>query len=362
MPEPRELLDQPKAVREGETLDVEALAAWLEVEAGTVEVLQFPAGYSNLTYMLQVGERELVLRRPPFGDTVASGHDMQREYSVLSKLAPVYPLAPEPIGYCDDPAILGAPFYVMERIRGVIIRRRPPKGMTISPERARALSTALIDGLAELHGIDWRAIGLGDLGKPAGYARRQIEGWTRRWNRAKTDEVPALDVVAAWLDARQGDDDAANGGLGPALIHNDYKYDNVVLKLGDDGRDAIVGVLDWEMATIGSPLMDLGTTLGYWVDRDDDARLQGLAFGPTNLPGSLTRAELVDRYQAQSGREVGDPVFYRVFGLFKIAVIIQQIYARFKQGSTRDPRFEALGYFVTVLAEVASDAIDRDRA
>lgn len=356
------LIDRPKGVRAGEELDVDALAAWLRANTEllgddeSVSVRQFPSGYSNLTYMLRLGGSEAVLRRPPFGNTVATGHDMSREYTVLSKLAPVYALAPRPLAWCEDESVLGAPFYLMERRRGVIIRRRPPKGVSIDEPTARALSNALIDGLAQLHTIDWQAAGLGEFGKPQGYARRQVEGWTRRWSRAKTAEVPELDAVAAWLDAQLPADADADA----ALIHNDYKYDNVLLDAGSlqGGEVGIAAVLDWEMATIGSPRMDLGTSLGYWVERGDDERLQGLAFGPTNLPGSLTRAELVDRYQARSGVAVGSALYYRVFGLFKIAVILQQIYARFERGSTQDPRFAALGYFVTLLAEVASKAID----
>ena len=354
------LIDQPRAVREGEGFDVAALTAWLRANTAligpgqAVEVEQFPSGYSNLTYMLRVGETELVLRRPPFGNTVKTGHDMHREFTVLTKLAPIYPLAPRPEAYCEDPSVIGAAFYVMERRRGIVIRRRPPKGMVIDADTGRRLSTALIDALAELHGLDVAAAGLTELGRPEGYARRQVEGWTRRWNAAKTDEVPTLDAVAAWLAEAL----PANADADAALIHNDYKYDNVLLDADEPGR--ILAVLDWEMATIGSPRMDLGTTLGYWVEAGDDARMQGLAFGPTNLPGSLTRAELVDRYQERTGLEVGDATYYRVFGLFKIAVIVQQIYARYKTGSTQDPRFAALGYFVTMLGEVADQAATRN--
>lgn len=355
-----EWIDQPKPVREGEALDVAALEAWLRAHtdllAGTdarVELLQFPSGYSNLTYLLRIGATELVLRRPPFGNTVESGHDMHREYAVLSKLAPIYPLAPRPLAYCDHAEPLGAPFYLMERRRGVVIRRQLPKGMRLDQAGARRLSSALIDGLAQLHRLDWKAAGLTDLGKPEGYARRQVEGWTRRWQAAKTDELPRLDAIAAWLAAEL----PADADTDAALIHNDYKYDNLLLDADDPAR--MVAVLDWEMATIGSPRMDLGTTLGYWVEASDDARLQGLAFGPTNVPGSLTRAELIDRYQQASGIEVGDGSYYRVFGLFKIAVILQQIYARYRKGSTHDQRFAALGYFVTMLAEVAEAAVER---
>ena len=353
------LIDRPKSVREGEDLDVDALEAWLRANTqllgprDEVAILQFPSGYSNLTYLLRLGETETVLRRPPFGNTVKSGHDMSREHRVLSTLAPVYPLAPRPLAHCEDEAVLGAPFYLMERRRGTIIRRKPPRGMKLDPARARALAFALIDGLADLHAIDWRGIGLDDFGKPEGYAQRQVEGWTRRWTKAKTDELPKLDAIADWLARTL----PADADADPALIHNDYKYDNVLL---DPESLQINAVLDWEMATIGSPRMDLGTTLAYWVELGDSPQLQGLAFGPTNLPGSPTRLELIERYQERSGIELSSATYYRVFGLFKIAVILQQIYARFKKGSTQDPRFAALGYFVTLLAETASDAIEAD--
>jgi aminoglycoside phosphotransferase (APT) family kinase protein len=360
------LIDRAKSVRDGEELDREALAAWLRahttlLESGAgkaeqVTVLQFPSGYSNLTYLLKIGDTEVVLRRPPFGNTVKSGHDMGREFTVLSKLAPVYPLAPRPLAYCEDAAVIGAPFYLMERRYGIIIRRQPPKGMRIDETTARTLAFALIDGLADLHKIDWRGIGLAEFGKPEGYASRQVEGWTRRWNQAKTEDNPKLDAVAAWLAARLPADADSN----PALIHNDYKYDNVLLDGpgGGSGDVHVNAVLDWEMATIGSPRMDLGTTLGYWVEAGDDPRMQGLAFGPTNIPGSPTRAELVDRYQERSGIHVGNADYYRVFGLFKIAVILQQIYARYRKGTTADPRFAALGYFVTLLAEAADGLVE----
>jgi aminoglycoside phosphotransferase (APT) family kinase protein len=301
-----------------------------------------------------LGTEEAVLRRPPFGNTVKSGHDMGREYRVLSALAPVYPLAPRPLAYCDDVSVIGAPFYLMERRSGIVIRRQVPTGMRLDETTARSLAFALIDGLADLHKIDWRGIGLGEFGKPEGYAGRQIEGWTRRWDQAKTEDNTKLDAVASWLAAHLPADADSN----PALIHNDYKYDNVLLDAAStSGEVNVNAVLDWEMATIGSPRMDVGTTLGYWVEAGDDQRLQTLSFGPTNLPGSPTRAELVDRYQERSGIVVGNVDYYRVFGLFKIAVILQQIYARYRKGSTADPRFAALGYFVGLLAETADGIV-----
>ena len=352
-------LDAAAPIREGERLDDATLAkleAWLRERAplrntsGDLEVLQFRAGYSNLTYLLRLGERELVLRRPPYGAKIKSGHDMSREYNVLSKLAPAWPKAPAPLAYCEDAELLGAPFYVMERLQGIILRRSLPKGLAYDEAGARALSESLIDGLAELHGLDYAAAGLAELGRPEGYVSRQVEGWTARYHKAKTDEHAPLEAAMEWL-ARSMPAEA-----GATLIHNDYKYDNVVLDPGEPTR--IIGVLDWEMCTLGDPLMDLGTTLGYWVEAGDDPRARMMAFGPTQIPGSLTRAELVARYAEKTGREIEDPVFYYVFGLFKIAVIIQQIYARYKKGLTKDPRFAPLGHFVGLLGEVAAARID----
>jgi aminoglycoside phosphotransferase (APT) family kinase protein len=352
-----EELDQPVPVRPGEELPVAELEAYLLRElpdlsvAGPLVVEQFPQGHSNLTYLLRLGENELVLRRGPFGNPVKTAHDMSREYRVLSKLWPVYPPAPRPLLFCEDSAVMDAPFYVMERRRGVILRRQPPPGLAIDPPTARRLSTALIDGLADLHVLDYRAAGLGDLGKPEGYVNRQVAGWTERYAKARTDDLPAMDRMAGWLAGRLPRES------GFALIHNDFKYDNLVLDPGDLTR--VVAVLDWEMATVGDPLMDLGTTLGYWVETDDPPSLLRNATGPTALPGTLTRRELVERYAGRTGRDVADVLFYYGFGLYKIAVIVQQIYARYVRGHTRDPRFARLNDLVAVLADQAVRAVDR---
>jgi aminoglycoside phosphotransferase (APT) family kinase protein len=345
-------LDATAAVRAGEELPA-ALEGYLRQHlagvSGPFTVEQFAHGHSNLTYLIRLGNAEWVLRRPPFGNQVKSAHDMGREYRVLSKLWAVYPPAPRPVLYCGDPAIVGAPFYVMERRRGIVLRRQLSSRVAIDPAMARRLSTALIDNLALLHGLDYRAAGLGDLGRPEGYVSRQVRGWTERYTRARTDDLPAIERVAGWLAARLPPESGAG------LVHNDYKYDNLVLAPGDLTR--IVAVLDWEMATVGDPLMDLGTTLGYWVEAGDPLPLQHAAFGPTALPGSLTRQELTARYAEQTGRDVGDVVYYYAFGLFKIAVIIQQIYARYVRGHTRDARFAQLSEVVAVLAEQADRAI-----
>ena len=349
--------DQPTAVRTGEALDAERLQAYLSERlpgaGGTLVVEQFPSGFSNLTYLIRLADRALVLRRPPFGANIKSAHDMGREYRILSHLSPVYPKVPKPLLYCDDASVLGAPFYVMERVEGIILRSKMPQDMIPPPERMARIAEAFVDTFAELHAVDYEAAGLAELGRPQGYVQRQIEGWTRRYHRARTDEVPEIERAAQWLaEHRPSEADAA-------LIHNDFKYDNLVLAPDDWGR--VIAVLDWEMATVGDPLMDLGTTLGYWVDADDPPAMEQLGLSPTTLPGNPTRAELVERYAQKSGRDVGRVVFYYVYGLFKLAVIIQQIYHRYKQGHTQDPRFSRLIDNVRGCGHVATQAIEKGR-
>jgi aminoglycoside phosphotransferase (APT) family kinase protein len=354
-------VDSTRPVRPGEEIDAAALAAWLaprlpEVE-GPIAIEQFPGGHSNLTYLLRLGDRELVLRRPPFGSKVKTAHDMGREYRVLSRLHAAYPKAPRALLHCDDPEVIGAPFYIMERVRGVILRRREaPAGFDLPPERMRAISEAAVEGLAELHAVDLRAAGLEGLGHPQGYVARQVEGWTGRWLASRTDDVPDLDRAAAWLAANQPPQTPASGA---ALLHNDYKYDNLVLHPEEPSR--IVAVLDWEMATVGDPLMDLGTSLGYWMDPDDAPDLRLLPAGPTTLPGNLSRAGVVERYAEFSGRDISGILFYYVYGVFKIAVIAQQIYYRYQQGLTRDERFAAMIGAVRVLGRIAAKALDKGR-
>lgn len=342
-------------VRAGEELSIPALEAYLSEHlpdaSGSLSVEQFPHGHSNLTYLLRRGNREFVLRRPPFGNQVKTAHDMGREFRVLSKLSAVYPPAPRPLLYCDDTSLLGAPFYVMERRRGVILRRAETPGLTIEPPAARRLSAALIDNLALLHALKYKTAGLADLGKPEGYVGRQVTGWITRYAHARTDDVSEMERTATWLAEHMPVESGA------ALIHNDYKYDNLVLDPDDPTR--IVAVLDWEMATIGDPLMDLGTTLGYWVEANDSEEVRAGAFGPTALPGSLTRRELVDRYAEKTGRDVSGILFHYCFGLYKIAVIVQQIYARYIRGHTRDSRFARLNERVAALSRQAIRALDR---
>jgi aminoglycoside phosphotransferase (APT) family kinase protein len=349
-------VDAARQVRQGEALDMDALSACLRDHlpqlTGDLVVEQFPSGHSNLTYLLRVGQDELVLRRPPFGAKIKSAHDMGREHRILSGLHKVYPKVPRPLLYVEDEAVLGAPFYVMERLRGVI-----PRGMKpipgLDPQGMRLTCQALVDELVAIHGVDLEAAGLQDLGRPQGYVRRQVQGWSRRYRDAQTEEIPQMEALATWLDQNQPSEVAAT------LIHNDYKYDNVVFDPQDMSR--IIGVLDWEMATVGDPLMDLGTTLGYWIEPGDLEHLGALPFGPTALPGNLNRREVVLRYAETSGRDIDDALFYYVYALFKIATILQQIYARYHKGLTQDPRFAMFIYGVKLLAQTATHAVDKGR-
>jgi aminoglycoside phosphotransferase (APT) family kinase protein len=337
--------DQASAVRPGEELDLAKLEPFLRshfpAEAGMLAVRQFPSGHSNLTYSVYLGARELVLRRPPFGSKVKTAHDMGREFRVLSKLHPAYSPAPEVLLYCDDDSILGAPFYVMEPIRGIILRRNLPAGLEFSAETARRLSESFLDNLALLHGLDYVAIGLADLGKPQGYLERQVRGWTERYFGSKTHDYPEVEKISVWMAEHVPSTSEA------ALIHNDYKYDNVVLDPNDLTK--VVGVLDWEMSTIGDPLSDLGTALAYWIDAQDPEELQKIRWGPTTVSGSITRAELLHRYAHATGRDVSSMDFYLTFARFKIAVIIQQIYYRYHVGLTKDERFASMPGLVAPL-------------
>jgi aminoglycoside phosphotransferase (APT) family kinase protein len=351
------LVDQPRAVRPGEEIDASALDGYLSRAlpelTGALTVEQFPRGFSNLTYLVVKGGRELVLRRPPPGAAIKSAHDMGREHRILSALAPVYVKSPRPLSYCEDPSVLGAPFYLMERVRGVILRGGTAAEALAADER-RAISEALVDALAELHALDHRRPGLAELGHGEGYVERQVKGWTARYQAARTGDVPAMEQVAPWLAAHQ----PPAGDL--ALIHNDFKHDNVVL---DPARvDRVVAVLDWEMATVGDPLMDLGTTLAYWVDPDDPPALRAAGFvDVTSQPGSLRRREVAGRYARATGRDLARLPFYYAFGLFKVAVIAQQIYARFVQGHTRDPRFARLDAAVAACASAAARVAETGR-
>jgi len=345
-----DLSDRAVGIREGEELDVQKVGEFLKDSisglSGDLVVEQFPSGFSNLTYLIRVGNREMVLRRPPFGRKAKSAHDMGREYKILSALDGVYPYTPTPLLYTEDAGVMGCPFYVMERIPGIILRKELPRGLDLTPGQGRALCHRLMDVLCELHAIDYKAVGLHDFGKPEGYVRRQVEGWSERYRQARTPDAPTFESFMKWLAERIPGESSRY-----SVIHNDYKFDNVVLSLQDPLK--IIGVLDWEMATIGDPLMDLGCSLAYWVHPSDSPGVQAASMMVTHMPGLLTRREMVERYALTSGLALTleDFEFYYCFGIFRVAVILQQIYYRYYHGQTRDKRFAMLIFSSHIIDE-----------
>ncbi|MFK7924558.1 MAG: phosphotransferase family protein [Bacteroidia bacterium] len=348
-------VDQAKEIRKGEQLDQVKLAEYLSTSlenfSGIDQVKQFPGGYSNLTYLIIAGKQQYVLRRPPFGANIKSAHDMGREFRVLTALEGLYEAIPKAVAYCEDEDVLGAPFYVMERVEGIILRPSNPPKPIPSPDMMRKISIATVDNLAKLHQLEIEKSGLSKLGKPEGYTQRQVDGWIRRYQKAKTDEVPAMDEIAEYLQSE------IPSNTETTFIHNDYKYDNIVLDA--ERLDHILAVLDWEMATVGNPLMDLGAALSYWVEAKDSPALQ--MFNLTHLPGNLNRMEVLERYSKQTARSVDNIDYYFVFASYKLGVIIQQIYARYVKGHTKDPRFAMLGHVVEACATQGQKAMKLGR-
>ncbi len=345
--------DNATDVRKGEELPLEKLKQYLDENLpdsrGEIHIRQFPSGFSNLTYLIRQGEKEYVLRRPPFGANIKSGHDMSREYKILSNLYKVYPKVPKPVLFCEDKEVLGADFYLMERVEGIIIRGQIRPKQYPDRNTMSGIAEAFVETFAQLHEVDFQVAGLGDLGKPEGYVARQIAGWTKRYFKAKTDEIDPIEKMAKWLDENQPADSGA------ALIHNDFKYDNIVLDKNNPKN--VIAVLDWELATLGDPLMDLGSTLGYWVNDNDPDFMKKLGLSPTTIPGNPTRNELVKMYAEKRNIDVSNIVFYYVYGLFKLAVIVQQIYARYKKGLTKDERFANLNQAVMGCGQIGLQAI-----
>ena len=335
------------AVREEDRFDVARMHAWLLSfinEEELPEVEQFRSGASNLTYLLRYPGRNLVLRKPPVGTKAASAHDMKREYLIQSRLQSVYPLVPNMIAICDDQSIMGSDFYVMDFVVGEIFRRDVPEEITTTD--VSVMADSLIKGLVQLHAVNSSI--LQELNKGTGYVQRQVEGWSKRYRNALTDDVPSAEKLMAWLSANQPDD------VDSCIIHGDWRIDNVVFDLANA---RIAGVLDWELATVGDPLMDLGSALAYWVDSDDEPAFASLRRQPSHLTGMPTRDEFVQRYLELSGRECDDFTFYEVFGLFRLAVIIQQIWARYRAGQTTNPAFAGFGDAVNTLINRAEGKI-----
>lgn len=339
------LLDQPRPLREEDAFDLEAVDRWLKgrIEGleGRPEVAQFSKGASNLTYSLSYANKNLILRRPPSGTKARSAHNMVREHDIQRALKPVFPYVPEMLALCTDEAVMGCDFYVMERIEGIIPRANMPRGLVLDPTQVATLCRNAIDRLIELHSVDVESAGLSELGKGEGYNRRQIEGWTSRYHKARTWNVLPGRYVTEWLADHIPDEVAIR------VIHGDFRFDNLVLDAGDPLK--IIGVLDWELATLGDPLMDLGNSMAYWVQADDDRYFRGFRRQPTHLPGMMSRAEVVEYYCERVGLKPDNWAFYEVYGLFRLAVIAQQIYYRYHHKQTRNRQFRHLWVAVNYL-------------
>jgi len=347
------LIDQASAPRPGEELDALVVETFMKKHQpdlqGTCRITQFPGGASNLTYLVEFEKQSFVLRRPPFGTIAKSAHDMGREFRVMQKLKPVFPYVPSMIVYCEDESVLGAPFYIMERLVGFIPRADLPQELGFGPAEHRAICHEFIDKLVELHQVDYQKAGLADLGKPDGYVKRQVEGWSQRYLAARTDNVPDFAGVRQWLNDHKPEQ------IRTCVIHNDYRFDNIVFDPEHPTR--AIGVLDWEMATLGDPLMDLGNSLAYWVEAGDDPLMQKMRRQPTHGAGMLTRDELVKIYLEKMRLPAVDFTWYRVYGLFRLAVIAQQIYYRFAAGQTKDQRFAQFHVMVAHLEKLSLAAI-----
>ena len=345
-------------IRTGEELNESAIKTFLQQQElikdakSEISISQFSNGFSNLTYLLKIEDMEYVLRRPPFG-AIKRGHDMGREFNVLSKLYKAFPKSPKALAYTEDLDVLGAPFYIMEKIDGIIISNKETKSRTISPGEFKTIANSWMDTFVELHEVDYQSIGLGELGRPEDYVERQVRNWGKQYLKAATEEVPEIEKVMKWLDENQPKE------YGFSLIHNDYKYDNVIFE--DDTWNSVRAVLDWEMCTLGDPLMDLGTSISYWTMATDNPLIVHGWPSPTSIEGNPSRMEVVEMYAKKSGRPINHLVFYYAYGLFKIAVIVQQIYFRYHKGLTTDKRFANLNEATKMFIGLAWQAIQNKR-
>ena len=347
-------IDQAINVRKDELINLTSLKKYLSKELNinsSIEILQFPSGFSNLTYLLKADDNRLVLRRPPHGANVKSGHDMSREFKVLSKLKDHFNKVPNPVIFCDDKSVIGDEFYLMEKVEGVIFRGSHLKSNFPKQNLISDLVSSFIETFSEIHSLNYMEIGLNHFGKPQGYSQRQVQGWIRRYNNVKTNNFKEIEKTIDWLSNN------LPSSPKPCLIHNDFKFDNLMFEITK--KIKINAVLDWEMSTIGDPLMDLGTSLGYWIHESDPDIIKKMNFNITHIKGMPSRQELVHMYGEVSGRSVKNILFYFVFGLFKIAGIIQQIYFRYKKGLTNDVRFSELNKGVELLGIMSHQAIQK---
>jgi aminoglycoside phosphotransferase (APT) family kinase protein len=343
-------------VREGENFDLAATERYMRehienLPEGELEVRQFPSGASNLTYLVKIRDWEGVLRRPPLGPVPPKAHDMGRESRLLIKLHEAFPLAPKPYFFCEDESVIGAPFYVMERRKGVIVDDSFPEGVEPTEELRRGMSRMVVDTLVELHTVDWQKAGLGDLGRPEGFLERQVKGWIGRYDKAKTEEIEEVGPLTEWIQKNIPESPPAT------IVHNDYKLNNLLLNPED--LTEVRAVLDWEMTTIGDPLFDLAVSLSYWVEAGDSQELKEVLPTVADTPGFMTRKEFIDYYAQKSGRDLSDMHWYLVFGYLKLAVILQQIYARWHNGQTKDERFANFNERVKSVIVHAHDLVQK---
>lgn len=351
------VLDQAKQVRQGEELDVNAVNQWLSAHLEPVskqafelpKVTQYSGGASNWTYCLDYPDESLILRRAPLGTKAKGAHDMGREFRLQEALKPVYSYVPQMKAFCDDESVIGTDFYIMEKLTGIIPRKNLPKGLTVTPQQTKVLCENVLDCLIELHQVDYKTAGLDHLGKGEGYTTRQISGWSERYSKAKTWNVPSGKFVMKWLLENMPSNERI------CITHNDFRFDNVVLDADDYTK--VLGVLDWELATLGDPLMDLGNTLAYWVEPGDDFLAQSTRRQPTHLAGMLTRKQVVEYYSKKTGITIDDFTFYEVYGLFRLAGIVQQIYYRYHHKQTNNPAFKNFWIFVHYLMHRCKKAI-----
>ncbi|WP_462411804.1 phosphotransferase family protein [Neobacillus sp. Marseille-QA0830] len=350
---PHQMSEDTIPVRKGEEVNLSVLEKFLResipsLPAAPLEILQFSVGHSNLTYQLRIGDWEAVLRRPPLGPVAPKAHDMEREYRILAELNPIFPAAPKPILFSEDLDIVGSPFFMMERKHGIVLDTSFPDGVEVTPDLCRQISGIMVENLAQLHSIDYRTTGLTEISKPDGFMERQVHGWIARFDRAKTDEIPVVDSLKSWLVKHMPTHSDA------AVIHYDFKLNNAML---NEDFSKLVGLFDWEMTTVGDPLADLGAALSYWNLPDDSELLtKGLGKDPVTAvhPGFFTKHEFVELYAKKTGRDVSNLHYYLTFAYFKLAVICQQIYYRYKRGQTSDPRFAGLNQFVNGLIQHAT--------
>ena len=330
-------------VRIEDRFDVDSVHKWLitnlDISKQPPSVQQFGAGASNLTYLMVFEDQELILRRPPVGTKAASAHDMKREYLIQGSLRKDFPLVPTVLALCEDQSIIGSDFYIMKRIKGVILRRDLPKELILGSDEITLVADLMIDGLVTLHHVDPSP--LTALSKGPGYVARQVTGWSKRYRAARTPDVADAEALMHWLENNQPQDIAS------CVIHGDWRLDNLVFNF--DEQPQLVGALDWELATIGDPLMDLGSSMAYWIDHTDEGAFADLRRQPSHLPGMPTRREFIDKYLEKSEWGCDDFTFYELFGLFRLTVILQQIWARYYAGQTTNPSFAGFGDAVNIM-------------